>query len=206
MSTAFHPDIHVLSENSNQTVVCYLRRFATHDEANWDDYFPLFEYAYNSSVHRSTKLTAFELHLCYEPPLLLDITADLQGPQADESAKTLQGRKFVERLQRILGVTRDELRAAQDKQMAEANKSQRPVDPAIIASPKVFLDTKDLPITYANINHTRRNLGHRYIGPSEILLIPGNAVELDLPKDMTIYNTANASKLKVDRTDNSRIA
>ena len=34
----------------------------------------------------------------------------------------------------------------------------------------------------------------------------GNAVKLDLPNDMTMYDTANVSRLKVDRTDISRIA
>jgi hypothetical protein len=60
-----------------------------------------------------------------------------------------------------VGVARDELRDAQDKQMAEANKSQRPIDPAIPAGAKVFLDTKDLPITNANVNPTRRKLVYR---------------------------------------------
>jgi hypothetical protein len=41
-------------------------------------------------------MTPFELDLGYEPPLPLDLIADLQRPQANESAKTLQGREFVE--------------------------------------------------------------------------------------------------------------
>jgi hypothetical protein len=152
------------------------------------------------------KYDAFELDLGYEPPLPRDLIADLQRPQANESAKTLQGRVFVERLQRILGLARDELRDAQDIQMAEANKSRHPIDPAINAGARVFLDTKDLPITYANGNPTRRKLVHRHIGPYEILQIGGNAVELDLPKDMTIHDTVNISRLNVDHTDDSRIA
>jgi len=45
-------------------------------------------------------------------------------------------------------VARDEQRNAQNNQMAEATKSWRPVDPAITAGAKVFLDTKDMPLTY----------------------------------------------------------
>jgi hypothetical protein len=132
--------------------------------------------------------------------------ADLQRLQANESAKILQGHEFVKRLQRILGVARDELRDAQDLQTAEANNSQRPIDPAITVCAKGFLDTKDLPITYANVNPTRRKLVHCYIGPYEILRIRGNAAELDLPNDLTIHDTVNVSRLKVDCTDDSRIA
>jgi hypothetical protein len=90
--------------------------------------------------------------------------------------------------------------------MAEANKPRRPIDPAITAGPIVFLDTKDLPITYANVNITRRILVHHYIGPYEILRIRGNTVELDLPNDMTMHDTVNVCRLKVDRMDDSRIA
>jgi hypothetical protein len=169
MSTAFHPETDGLSDKSNKTVVRYLHGFATHDLAHWDDYLPLVEYAYNSSVHRSTKQTPFELDFGYEPPLPLDLIADLQRPQANESARTLQGRKFVEQLQRILGVARDELRDTQDKQTAEANKSRCPINPAITAGAKLFLDTNDLPITYANVNPTQCKLVHRFIGPYKIL-------------------------------------
>jgi hypothetical protein len=96
MSPAFHPGTDRPSENLNKMVVRYLRGYATHDQANWDDYLTVAEYAYNSSVHRSTKLTPFVPDLGYEPPLPLDLITDLQRPQANESGKTLQGRKFVE--------------------------------------------------------------------------------------------------------------
>jgi len=64
-----------------------------------------------------------ELDLGYEPPLPLDFIADLQRPQANESAKLLEGCELVEPLQHILGVASDEPCDAQDKQTAEANKS-----------------------------------------------------------------------------------
>jgi len=205
MSTAFHPETDDLSENSNLTVVRYLGGFATHDPANWDDYLQSAEYANDSSVHSSTKRMLFELDFGYEPPLLLDLIADLQRPEANESAKKLQGHEFVERLQHILAVARDELRDAQDKQMVEANRSRHPIDPAITASAKGFLDTKVLPITYTYVNPTRRTLVHRYIGPYDILRIRENAIELDLPNDMKIHVTINVSRLKADRTDDSRV-
>jgi hypothetical protein len=44
------------------------------------------------------KQTPFELDLRYELPLPLDLIADLEWPLANKSAKTLQGREFVERL------------------------------------------------------------------------------------------------------------
>ena len=71
---------------------------------------------------------------------------------------------------------------------------------------KLFSDTKDLAITYANVNPTRRELLHHYIGPHEILRIRGNAVKLDLPNNMTIHDTVKVSRLDVDRMHDSKIA
>lgn len=122
MSMALLPEMAGLPENSYKGVVCYLCGFATHDQPNWDHFLPLAEYASTSSVHCSTMQTPFELDLVYEPPVLRDLIADLQRLQANESGKTLQGREFVERLHCILGVARDELCNAQDRQTAEANK------------------------------------------------------------------------------------
>jgi len=96
MSAAFHPEMDGLSGNSNKRVVRYLGGFATHYQANWDDYFPFAEYAYSSSVHHLTKQMPFELDLGYGPPLPLDLIADLQWPQANKSTKTFQGCEFVE--------------------------------------------------------------------------------------------------------------
>jgi hypothetical protein len=45
MSTAFHPPTVRLSEHWNKTVLRNLYGFATHTQANWDDYLPLTEYA-----------------------------------------------------------------------------------------------------------------------------------------------------------------
>jgi hypothetical protein len=67
------------------------------------------------------KQTPVELDLGYEPPLPLDTMADLQPPQDNESGNTLKHPEFVESLQRMLGVARDELHDAQDHMMASAN-------------------------------------------------------------------------------------
>jgi hypothetical protein len=53
--------------------------------------------------------------------LLLDTMADLQPPQDNESGNTLKHPEFVEWLQRMLGIARDELHDAQDHMMASAN-------------------------------------------------------------------------------------
>jgi hypothetical protein len=90
--------------------------------------------------------------------------------------------------------------------MPEANELRCRIKPTITASAKVFLDQKDLPLTYTNINSMHRKLVHRYIAPCQILCIYGNAINVDIPNNMTISDTVINSMLKVNRTDNSMVA
>jgi hypothetical protein len=83
----------------------------------------------------------FEVNHHYELPFPLHLVADLQQPQAMESAKTFLGCEIAEILLYILAVTSDEPRDAQDEQTAEANKSRHRIDTTIAVSVKLFLDT-----------------------------------------------------------------
>jgi hypothetical protein len=84
ISTAFHQEMDHLSVNSNQTVLGDLFRFTTQAQASWDDYFTFSEDTYNFSVARSTKQMPFELDLSDEPPLVVDLVADLQWPKPNQ--------------------------------------------------------------------------------------------------------------------------
>lgn len=202
-STSFHPQTDGLAESANKTVVKYLKAFATHDNSQWDRFLPLAEFAYNSAVNRSTKMTPFELDLGYNPQLPLDAALTVQQHR---SGSAMQGSQFVDRLQRLLLVAQDNLRDAQDNQAVEANKHRQPTPPEIKKGAMVFLDAKNLPITYANVSPGKRKLIHRFIGPYKIVrMINQNAVELDLPKDMKIHDVVNVSRLKLDKTTRERI-
>jgi hypothetical protein len=201
-STAFHPQTDGQAENANKTVVRYLQAFATHQVDDWDQLLPLAEFTYNSSIHRSTKMAPFEADLGYTPDLPLDAVTSIKT----QSASALRGSAFVDHLARILRVTQDRLLEAQDVQAADANRHRQPVDQRVRVGASVFLDAKDLPITYANVRPNRRKLVHRFLGPYKIVrMVNPNAVELDLPNDMQIHDVVNVSRLKVDRTNDERI-
>jgi len=68
-----------------------------------------------------------------------------------------------------------------------------------------MLSTRDLPITHANHDPSRRKLRHPWAGPYKIIMFRGpNAVELDLQVDMTIHDTVNVSRLKKYTADCAR--
>jgi hypothetical protein len=108
MSTAFHAETDGLSEDLNKPVVCYVLRFATQNQANRDYHHPLADNALNSSVQHSTKQMPIELDLCYKQPLPLDLIAALQRRQPTQSVIPLESHEFVQRLQRIFEVAKNE--------------------------------------------------------------------------------------------------
>jgi hypothetical protein len=109
--------------------------------------------------------------------------------------KSLEWAVFVERLQASLQDARDHLREVHDGQRAEANRGRRPC--TVEVGDFVMLSTKDLPITYANQDPSRRKLQHPWAGSYKIIKFRGpNAVELELPADMTIHDTENVSRIK----------
>jgi len=95
MSTAIYLETDALSVLSKCTVVCNLHGFTTHDEANWDDYLPIAQYECNCSVYHPMKQMPLELDLSDYSPLLLDLIAHLQWPQANKLAISLQSHEFT---------------------------------------------------------------------------------------------------------------
>jgi len=59
LSTAFHPQTDSQTEWQNQTMEQYLRAFSNYEQDNWVELLPQAEFAYNNSVHASTRMTPF---------------------------------------------------------------------------------------------------------------------------------------------------
>jgi len=69
LSTAFHPQTNGQTERQNQTVEQYLRAFSNYEQDNWVELLPLAEFAYNNSVHHSTRMTPFWANYHHHPPM-----------------------------------------------------------------------------------------------------------------------------------------
>jgi hypothetical protein len=87
---------------------------------------------------------------------------------------------------------------AQELQVAEANKHRRPH--TFQEGDKVFIFTKNLPLTYTNSaeNGHHKTLQHKYMGPFELGWRRGeNAFEIaDMPAHWKLSRTFNVDKLK----------
>jgi len=69
LSTAFHPQTDGQTERQNQTMEQYLPAFCNYEQDNWVELLPLAEFAYNNSVHHSTRMMPFWANYHYHPPM-----------------------------------------------------------------------------------------------------------------------------------------
>jgi hypothetical protein len=60
-TTAFHPQCDGLSEVTVKTTKAMIRANVDEDQTNWDENLAQYSYAYNTSVHSSTRQTPFYL-------------------------------------------------------------------------------------------------------------------------------------------------
>jgi hypothetical protein len=65
----------------------YLRAFATYEQDNWVDLLPLAEFAYNNSVHVTTRLTPFYANYGYHPEMHFKLPNDVSLPDAKFSSE-----------------------------------------------------------------------------------------------------------------------
>ena len=67
MSTTAHAQTDGQTERMNQTLEAYLRHYCSFMQDDWVDLLPLAEYAYNSSVQESTKMSPFFVNYAFQP-------------------------------------------------------------------------------------------------------------------------------------------
>ena len=69
LSTAFHPQTDGQTERQVQTMEQYLPAFCNYEQDNRVELLPLAEFAYNNSIHHSTRMTRFWANYHYHPPM-----------------------------------------------------------------------------------------------------------------------------------------
>ncbi|SDA02238.1 BZ3501_MvSof-1269-A2-R1_C51g00278 [Microbotryum saponariae] len=156
MSTAAHPETDGSSENRIKMVTQTLRIMVSSNHEAWASRLVEAEFALNSSVAVSTSLSAFEATYGYLPRCWpSDSWSVSDVPRAEAFARIRQLRN--------LDVT-DAIIGARLNQSHQANKHQRPDDPAFRTGSYVYLSTKNLAVP----DGMKSKLLPRYIGPFRI--------------------------------------
>jgi hypothetical protein len=96
MSSAYHPQTDGQTKIMNKGLEAYLRSFTGDCPRGWLKWLSLAEWAYNTSVHTSTKISPFEAVYGFPPPRLMPFEAGTTKVQAME--KELKSREFILKL------------------------------------------------------------------------------------------------------------
>ena len=150
MSSAYHAATDGQIEVVNQTLESYLRHFISPQMTDWDEWLSRAQFAYNNSVHASTKDTPFNLVLGRHPRTPLGVPSLNKRPAS----------AFVEHLQALTDRARKCLVAARQRQkaFADAKRTER----TFSVGDQVLLSTKNM-----NLKHAERSrkLLPRWVGP-----------------------------------------
>ena len=67
MATTHHPQTNGLTERLNRTLIDMIRKYTHTHPGKWGEYLPMFELAYNRSVHSTTGVAPFQADRGYMP-------------------------------------------------------------------------------------------------------------------------------------------
>ena len=191
MSTAYHPQTDGQTERMNRTLEEMIRAHVDVDHQNWDELLCAAEFAYNNSLHGSSKFTPFYLNSGRHPhtPAVWLSNAPLppasQSPDADA---------FVRKLKESLESAREHLKRAKEVQAAQANKSRK--EHTFAVGDKVLLETK---FVGAARHGPARKLRHLYFGKPLVVVevVSPTAVRLTgFPAGWKGHPVINVSRLR----------
>ena len=205
MSTAYHPQLDRQEKKVNATLesffMAYIAQLPCPEQ--WVRLLLLAKFTYNTVKHKAIGMAPFEADISHVPRLPLDLLAP--GPRRLDSQERLA---YAEKLFKTLRILCERMEETQVTMSAEANK-KRQAHPFWVGD-KVFLDTRSLPIGYANVtgaandSDNSRKFQHLYTGPFMLLKNAGeNPFVLDIPAQWCLHPVLNVPRLMPSRVDRS---
>jgi hypothetical protein len=188
LSTAYHPQTDGQSERMVRTVKEMLRSVINHKQTDWVDHLTAIEFAFNNSVHPSTKMTPFELDLGYHP-------RGLYSQLTDHEPEVQTTTDFIEALSAQQIAAHESLEKARQLQASNVNKN-RPKPTVYQTGDSVMLSTRFINPPFLKGSGSRK-LKAKYVGPFKVLRrINPTSYELDLPASIKAHPVINMEYLK----------
>ena len=140
-TSTYHPQTNGQVERYNRTILAMLRNYINEHQDDWDQYVTALTYAYNTSVHRSTGTTPFELVLS-NPPARFSMHYDIGEPRYDPNSKKSREDR-IRRLEGAIIKARTKLKKTQLRYKQDFDKRIRVSNRHIQAGQYIYLDPRD---------------------------------------------------------------
>lgn len=191
LTSSFHPQTDGQTERQNQTLEQYLRCYCSLEQDDWALWISLAEFAYNDSVHSTTKQTPFIACYGFTP----------QGADWPEKAlgdgESPRGFKMAERLIEIRSTCARKIQAANEYQKQLQDKKRSPLE--LQVGDEVLISSRHI-----KSYRPKKKLDWKYIGPAKVVeKIGSTAYKVDLPGYPGIHPVFHASLLEPYRPKGS---
>ena len=110
-TTPYYPQGNGQVERTNRTITEGLRSFINHRKDDWQQYLHLFEFAYNNTVHATTKTTPFFLNYGRHPTTV----ASLLNPQLPPDLYNKDAAVFLDKLHSAISLAHQYINSANEK-------------------------------------------------------------------------------------------
>jgi transposase InsO family protein len=156
MTVSYRPQADGQTERQNRTLEEYLRCFVNPLQDDWDKHLASAEFAINSTVNSSIKMTPFEADLGYNPRNPLEMVLPKRN------TKSRKAGDFYSHQAAILKQCQDAIGIAQAR-MREIYNRSRP-EQSFDVGDKVYLSTANIDPKHTGLPSSSK-LGPKWIGP-----------------------------------------
>jgi hypothetical protein len=188
LSTAFHQRTDGQTERVNSVLEQYLRCYINYQQTNWSSLLPIAEFAYNNTIHATTKVTPFFANLGYHPKFTVTV------PRVSKNNTPLVDR--VKSFHDLYAEMKENIKKALERHAQYFDAKVMP-QPDFQVGDKVWLDARNL-----RTSRPAQKLDYKRVGPYPIVEKVGTrSYRLDLPKTMKIHPVFHVELLERLRTD-----
>jgi hypothetical protein len=181
LSTAFHPQTDGQTERVNQIMEQYLRVYVNYQQDDWCQLLPLAQFAYNNSLHTSTKTTPFYANHGFNPSFNILKHDTALVPKAEDR---------INHIQAVHESLKQNIAKANADMALYYDKSATPSPPYKLGD-FVWLSHHQV-----KTQRPSQKLDSKQLGPFRIIrCISAVAFKLELPPTMKIHPVFHVSHL-----------
>ena len=195
LSTADHPQTDGNSEVLMQYIDQRLRPFVNHFQDNWSELLPALDFVQATLVHESTGISPFELEFGYLPRRHFDWAERTRdAPTPREQLTREEAQQFAARTHAAVEWARQNVAAAQQHQVKQANRHRR--EPDFHVGDSVYVRRKNW-----TSERPSSKLDWQSRGPFKIIGMEGHSYRLKLPEHMKMHPIFHADRLRKASSD-----